>query len=177
MSYTLEEVERLFAGAGGRAYLGEAVSIATHMLQAGALAEADEAAQELVAAALLHDVGHLIAPTSRETDARHETTGADWLAALGFPESVTEPVRLHVAAKRYLCAIEPAYFDALSTVSRRTLLLQGGVMSDDEAHAFAAGAAAQAAVAVRRWDEAAKDPGAPTPAFAHFAPLLERLLR
>jgi len=177
MAYALEEIERLFVGAGGRAYQGEAVSIATHMLQAGALAEADGAAEQLVAAALLHDVGHLVAPTSTETDARHETTGADWLAKLGFPPSVTEPVRLHVDAKRYLCAIEPTYFDALSTVSRRTLMLQGGVMSDDEAQAFSARAAAQAAVAVRRWDEAAKDPAAPTPAFSHFRPLLQSLVR
>jgi gamma-butyrobetaine dioxygenase len=177
MAHAVAEIERLFSGAGSRAYLGEAVSIAIHMLQAGALAEAEGAPHELVAAALLHDVGHLLAPTSAETDARHEATGADWLAALGFPESVTQPVRLHVAAKRYLCATEPGYVDALSAASRRSLILQGGAMSDDEASAFAAGPAARAAVAVRRWDEAAKDPAAPTPAFGHFEPVLERLVR
>jgi gamma-butyrobetaine dioxygenase len=175
MAHSLEEIEHLFVGAGRRAYLGEAVSVATHMLQAGALAEADGATGELVAAALLHDVGHLLAPTSRDTDARHEATGADWLRALGFPESVTEPVRLHVAAKRYLCATEPGYFDALSAASRRSLILQGGAMSDDEARAFAARAEARAAVAVRRWDEAAKDPSAWTPAFSHFEQLLSAL--
>jgi gamma-butyrobetaine dioxygenase len=177
MASAVEEIERLFADAGSRAYLGEAVSVATHMLQAGALAEADGATQELVAAALLHDIGHLVAPTANETDARHEATGADWLAARGFPESVTEPVRLHVAAKRYLCATEPGYLDALSAASRRSLILQGGVMSDDEARAFAVRAQAPAAVAVRRWDEAAKDPSARTPAFSHFEPVLERLVR
>jgi gamma-butyrobetaine dioxygenase len=175
MAHAVEQIERLFADAGSRAYLGEAVSIAIHMLQAAALAEADGASPELVAAALLHDVGHLIAPTSAVHDARHEATGADWLAAVGFPESVSTPVRLHVAAKRYLCATEHGYFDALSAASRRSLILQGGVMSDDEARAFAAGAEARAAVAVRRWDEAAKDPAAPTPAFSHFEQLLSAL--
>jgi gamma-butyrobetaine dioxygenase len=172
MVYALEEIERLFADASGRVYLGDAVSIATHMLQAGALAEADGAPEELVAAALLHDVGHLIAPTSADADARHEATGADWLAALGLPESVTEPVRLHVVAKRYLCVVEPDYFEGLSTASRRSLALQGGVMSDAEARAFSARAQAAAAIAVRRWDDAAKDPAAPTPAFGHFEQLL-----
>jgi gamma-butyrobetaine dioxygenase len=177
MAQAVEKIERLFSASGGRTYLGEAVSIATHMLQAAALAEAYAAAEDLVAAALLHDVGHLVAPTSDDVDARHEVAGAEWLAALGFPESVTEPVRLHVAAKRYLCAIEPGYFDGLSAASRRSLVLQGGVLSDDEAHAFGAGMHAPAAVAVRRWDDAAKDPDAPTPAFSHFRPLLNHLLR
>jgi gamma-butyrobetaine dioxygenase len=179
MPQTLEQIERLFYSVGGRAYLGEAVSLANHMLRAGALAEADGAAQNVVAAALLHDVGHLVAPTSTDVDARHEVSGADWLAALGFPESVTEPVRLHVVAKRYLCMAEPEYFNALSAASRRTLVLQGGPMhaSSLEAEAFRRSKYAEAAVAVRRWDEAAKDPSPPRPAFSHFRPLLESLVR
>jgi gamma-butyrobetaine dioxygenase len=85
-------------------------------------------------------------------------------------------VRLHVAAKRYLCATEPGYFEALSPASVRTLGFQGGPMTPEEAAEFAAGPYAEDAVTVRRWDEAAKDPDAPVPAFEHFAPLLERVV-
>jgi gamma-butyrobetaine dioxygenase len=173
---TTDRLADLFTTRGATEYLREAVSIATHMLQAGALAEAAGAAPELVAAALLHDVGHLMAPTSDDMDAQHEEMGARWLAACGFSKAVTEPVRLHVAAKRYLCALEPMYFEGLSPASRHSLLLQGGVMTEDEAQAFALLEYADAAVAVRRWDEAAKDPARATPAFEHFRPLLEELL-
>jgi len=173
----IDVLAELFTSRGAAEYLGEAVSIATHMLQAGALAEDAGAAPELMAAALLHDVGHLIAPTSEQADVRHEETGARWLLEQGFSESVTEPVRLHVAAKRYLCAIEPGYFEALSVASRRSLVLQGGVMTTDELAAFAELEHARAAVAVRRWDEAAKEPATETPAFEHFRPVLERVLR
>lgn len=174
---SVETVRSLFASRGGANYLGEAVSIATHMLQAGALAGAAGAPQPLIAAALLHDVGHLLAPTSAEHDARHEDTGAHWLAELGFPPTVTEPVRLHVAAKRYLCAVEPIYLEALSPASIRSLELQGGPMSGAEADAFARLEHAAAAVEVRRWDDAAKDPTASPPAFGEFVPILEKLLR
>jgi len=170
----IEAVEVLFRGPGGRAYLGEAVSVATHMLQAGWLAERSGAADALVAAALLHDVGHLVAANDVDADAHHEATGADWLARW-FPSSVTEPVRLHVAAKRYLCAVEPGYFERLSPASVRTLALQGGPMTSDEVHEFQRCAHAEAALAVRRWDEAAKNPNAPTPAFDHFRQLLVRV--
>jgi gamma-butyrobetaine dioxygenase len=169
---SVEIVRVLFVERGSAEYLGEAVSQATHMLQAGALALRDSAPPPLVAAALLHDVGHLIAPTSEQADARHEETGAAWLAAVGFPAEVTEPVRLHVAAKRYLCAVEPAYLEGLSPASRTSLALQGGPMSAQEANTFAELEHASAAVAVRRWDDSAKDPAMPTPAFDDFAPLL-----
>jgi gamma-butyrobetaine dioxygenase len=182
----VEAIGELFAGPGARAYLGEPVTIGTHMLQAGALAEAamkragemggvggvggvDGAA--LVAAALLHDVGHL----RQETDSRHGEAGAAWLGQW-FGAAVTEPVRLHVAAKRYLCATEPGYFGLLSEESVRTLARQGGPMTPGEAAAFEALPHARDAVAVRRWDDAAKDPAVTPPAFAHFAPLLEALI-
>jgi gamma-butyrobetaine dioxygenase len=170
----IEALELLFQGPGGRAYLGEAVSLATHMLQAGWLAERSGAADAVVAAALLHDVGHLVAATDADADARHEVTGAEWLAQW-FPPGVTEPVRLHVAAKRYLCAMEPGYSGRLSPASVHTLALQGGPMSPDEVNEFQQLAHADAALAVRRWDEAAKNPNAPTPTFDHFRPLLGRL--
>ena len=104
----IEAIAKLFAGPGSRDYLGEAVTIGEHMRQAGALAEAAGAPAPLVAAALLHDVGHL----RHETDARHGTAGAQWLGQW-FGPAVTEPVRLHVAAKRYLCATAPGYFGLL----------------------------------------------------------------
>jgi gamma-butyrobetaine dioxygenase len=170
----LEELELLLRSQGGQAYFGEAVSVATHMLQAGALAEGSAAPDAVVAAALLHDVGHLLGPESLNVDAHHEERGAAYLARWFSPE-VCEPVRLHVAAKRYLCAVETEYFARLSAASRRSLRLQGGAMSRDEVSAFERMPYANGAVAVRRWDDEAKDPDAFTPALARFRPLLLRL--
>jgi gamma-butyrobetaine dioxygenase len=168
----IEAIAELFAGPGARDYLGEAVTIGVHMRQAGALAEADGAPAPLVAAALLHDVGHL----RSETDARHGTGGAQWLSQW-FGAAVTEPVRLHVPAKRYLCAVDAGYFVLLSAESVRTLSLQGGPMTAAEVTAFESLPHARDAVAVRRWDDQAKDPAVSPARFAHFAPLLEALAR
>jgi gamma-butyrobetaine dioxygenase len=167
----IEELSELFAGPGAGQYLGEPVTIGVHMRQAGALAEAAGAPEALVAAALLHDVGHLRA----ETDARHAAGGARWLTAW-LPAAVTEPVRLHVAAKRYLCATESDYAAKLSEESTRTLAVQGGPMDEAEVAAFRDDEYAMDAVAVRRWDDAAKEPGVVPPEFGHFVPLLIRLL-
>jgi gamma-butyrobetaine dioxygenase len=171
----------LFASEGAAEYLGEPVSQAMHMLQAAVLAEREEAGDALVAAALLHDVGHFQGTLTghdlmQGTDSRHSDTGAAWLARCFGPE-VTEPVRLHVAAKRYLCATEPAYAAGLSPASVYTLGVQGGPMQGGELAAFEAGPYAQAAIRVRRWDDAAKDPAAQVPAFDHFAPALRALVR
>ncbi|WUH92865.1 TauD/TfdA family dioxygenase [Streptomyces sp. NBC_00433] len=179
---TLDPLAELFAGSGAAEYLGEEVTMAEHMLQAGALAEAAGAAPHLVAAALLHDIGHFDgaevtgAELMAGNDNRHSHSGADLLARWFGPE-VTEPVRLHVAAKRYLCAVEPGYRERLSAASEYTLQVQGGPMTAQEAAAFARLPHARDAVAVRRWDEAAKEPGADGPDFAHFRPLLTSLLR
>ncbi|MGW4609503.1 2-trimethylaminoethylphosphonate dioxygenase [Streptomyces sp. NPDC004532] len=179
---TLEPLVEMFAGAGTAEYLGEPVTMAQHMLQAGARAEAAGAPPHLVAAALLHDLGHVDGEvvTGLElmagTDNRHSHTGADLLGRWFGPE-VTEPVRLHVAAKRYLCAVEPDYYDQLSEASKYTLKVQGGVMTPEQAAEFAALPGAADAVAVRRWDEEAKDPNADTPPFEHFLPLLAALAR
>jgi len=174
-------IAELFASEGAAGYLGEAVTQAAHMLQAAALAEQAGAAPALIAAALVHDVGHFTGTvTGRDlmagTDNRHSHQGADWLAQWFGPE-VTEPVRLHVDAKRYLCAIEPGYLDKLSPASVYTLGVQGGPMDTAEAAKFAASPFAADACQVRRWDDQAKIPGAPTPAFGHFRPVLEGLLR
>jgi phosphonate degradation associated HDIG domain protein len=176
----------LFASAEAADYLGEPVTQAAHMLQAASLAERADAEPSLIAAALLHDVGHLTLPAAGQqvtgqdlmsgTDNRHSDVGAKWLAKWFGPE-VTEPVRLHVAAKRYLCAVEPGYASTLSAASVYTLGLQGGPMSRSEATEFAAGRHAQAACQVRRWDDAAKDPAAQTPPFDHFRSVLAALVK
>jgi gamma-butyrobetaine dioxygenase len=182
----VHEIAELFASEGAADYLGEPVTVAVHLLQSGALAEAAAAPAALVAAALLHDVGHLrgadpaaAAASGRElmagTDNRHGARGAAWLASW-FPPAVTEPVRLHVPAKRYLCATEPLYFAKLSEASVYTLSVQGGPMSVAEAREFESLPHAADAIAVRRWDDEAKDPSAAVPGFAHFRPLLEALL-
>jgi len=168
----IEAIAELFAGPGARDYLGEPVTIGIHMRQAGALAEAAGAEQPLVAAALLHDIGHL----RQEPDSRHGDAGAQWLSQW-FGAAVTEPVRLHVAAKRYLCASEPGYYGRLSAESVRTLALQGGPMTADQVAAFEALPFARDAVAVRRWDDEAKDPAVTPPEFSHFEALLQALTR
>ncbi len=171
----------LFASEGAAEYLGEPVTQAGHMLQAAALAERAGAPPELVAAALLHDVGHFTGTrTGRDlmagTDNRHGDQGATWLAQWFGPE-VTEPVRLHVDAKRYLCAVEPGYLERLSPASVYTLGVQGGPMQPSEVAAFEANPYADAACQVRRFDDQAKDPQAPVPPFERFAPLLAALAR
>ena len=186
----VDAIAELFSSEGAADYLGEPVTVAEHLLQAGARAHAAGAPPALVAAALLHDVGHLrgadaeadeVELSGRQlmagTDNDHGNRGAQWLTAQGFPASVTEPVRLHVAAKRYLCATEPAYADGLSPASVYTLGVQGGPMQGAELAAFEADPHARAAIRVRRWDDAAKDPAMRVPAFDHFAPVLRALVR
>ena len=175
----IADLERLFADRGAKRYFSERLSTTDHMLQSAALAERDRAPPELVAAALLHDIGHLMHDqgedaAERGIDTRHEISGARYLAAV-FPSEVTEPIRLHVAAKRALCGMEPGYFDRLSPGSVRSLELQGGPMSADLAATFAEKPAGAAALALRRWDEGAKVPGAEVPGFDHYIPLLRRL--
>lgn len=162
----------IFQGRATRRYGLSAVNQLQHALQAAALAEAEAAPPATVLAALLHDVGHMIHdlgedPASRGVDDEHEQRGADWLAER-FSPAVSEPVRLHVAAKRYLCAVEPDYFATLSADSVRSLALQGGPMSADEIAAFRTNPMHAEAVRLRRCDEAAKDPHAATPDFDHF---------
>ena len=174
----LARIEALYRTLGQRAYSGEPVSQLEHALQSAALAQAAGAAEPLVAAALLHDLGHLVndqgdTPTERGIDDLHQFHGAHWLKPL-FGREVTEPIRLHVAAKRYLCAVRPGYQEALSADSRRSLALQGGAFSATEAAAFGQTAHAAAAVALRLWDDEAKVAGLKTPSFDDYLPLLAR---
>jgi predicted HD phosphohydrolase len=176
------EVLALFEQWGSQRY-DEDVSQLDHALQTAALARAAEADDALVAAALLHDVGHLlelreggVADGQTEVDLGHEGRGARWLAGV-FPAPVTGPIALHVAAKRYRCAVEPTYHDALSDGSRRSLVRQGGPMAPDEVERFAAHPAHDAAVALRGWDDGGKVEDLDVPGLASYRDLLERLAR
>ena len=180
-SAAVSDVVALFARHGDRHY-GEAVTQLSHACQAAAAAVADGADDAAVAAALLHDVGHLLridAGYDVEADGPdHETLGARWLAAR-FGSAVAMPVALHVQAKRYLCAVDASYAASLSEVSVTSLALQGGPMDTDAQRRFAAGRWADAAVALRRRDDAAKDAGVivgrDVPGVEDYAGTLERL--
>ena len=170
----------IFARRGAESYLGENVSMSEHMLQGAQLAESVGAADELVAAILLHDIGHYTNEFPEDAlekgiDNIHEEAGAAVLAPY-FPEVVVEWVRQHVRAKRYLCAVRPDYFKRLSPASVHTLNLQGGPMSADEVAEFEKNPHLKAIIQVRHWDEAGKVAGQETPPFAHYAPLLQRLV-
>ncbi len=163
---------------GADSYLGEEVTMSEHMLQSAQQAEAAGAGDELIAAALLHDIGHYTNEfpddaLEKGTDNRHEEAGAAVIASF-FPKRVTACVRWHVAAKRYLCATDPTYFDRLSAASVHTLNLQGGPMDEVEVEAFRRHPHLEAIVKVRLWDEAGKVPGKATPPFSHYAPILQR---
>jgi len=175
------ELAELLEGKGSHRYGLSDVNQLQHALQAAMLAEQAGCNAALVTAALLHDVGHMVHnlgenPADEGVDDRHEERGCAYLAALFGPE-VTEPVRLHVPAKRYLCATEPDYFAKLSADSVLSLKLQGGPMSSNEVAAFRASPHADAAVRLRRFDEGAKIADVPTPPVAHFLPHVRACLR
>lgn len=173
---TLPLIQDLFARHGVAYYGGEAISQTEHALQCAQLAEQAGESDAMIVAALLHDIGHLMLAESITTDMRHQDVAATALASL-FRENVTAPVRLHVAAKRYLGAIEPAYLDSLSPASVQSLSLQGGVFSPQQADAFIAQPHAMAAVRLRRYDDQAKVVGLDTPPLTHYLEMAERCLR
>ena len=167
-----EEIAELFRRRGASEYGGEAVTQQEHALQAAWMAEQTGAAPTLILAALLHDVGHLLhdlpddAPDDRVDDV-HEDLGDRWLKR-SFVPAVCDPVRLHVAAKRYLCAVDPAYQASLSPPSLQSLALQGGPFTPAEAREFEAEPYFQESVELRRWDDLAKIPDLATPELAHY---------
>lgn len=170
----------IFARRGAEAYLGEPVTISAHMYQSAQLAEEAGASEEMIVAALLHDIGHFtneFPDNAAELgiDSHHDRAGAAIVAPY-FPKIVTDCVRHHVSAKRYLCAIDQGYFDNLSEASVLSLKLQGGPMTEKAAAKFAEIADADAIVQIRKWDDEAKIPGKKTKDFAHYAPMLERLV-
>lgn len=176
-----EELDALFARLGHRQYSGEPVTQLEHALQTAQFAEQTGAAPALVTACLLHDIGHLTedaggTPTLEGMDDRHQFHGMRALKAL-FSEAVLQPVRLHVDAKRYLCAVDAGYWAALSPDSQRSLELQGGIYSREEANEFIGQPYAQDAVQLRRWDDLAKVAGRGTPPLAHYLKIARRCRR
>lgn len=176
----VERILSLFERFGNLPYDGgrrESVTALAHALQCAQLAEWAGADLPLVAAALLHDIGDFddggVVGNDR-SDNRHELRALPWLGTAFGPE-VLEPIRLHVAAKRYLVATEPAYRETLSPASLLSLELQGGPLAGDERQRFEDEAFAPQAVMLRRWDDAAKEPGKPTPSLAYYLALLQEL--
>ena len=181
MALTLPGIRSLFDRRGGRMYAGEPVTQLEHALQTAHSAELAGADAALVTAALLHDLGHLLndqgdTPTLRGVDDVHQYAALPFLRGL-FDDDVLSPIKLHVDAKRYLCATRSDYYDALSVDSKRSLVLQGGVFSKAQAEAFIAQPHARHAVDVRLWDDLAKLAGAPTPPLAHFVTVMEAAQR
>lgn len=176
---SVDEVLALFEAQGRHRY-DETVSQLDHALQTAALARADGATDELVAAALLHDVGHLLEmaasgdTTPAAVDLGHEARGAAWLGRLFGPD-VTGPIARHVAAKRFRCAVDPDYAEALSAGSTRSLALQGGPMTPDEVAAFQALPGSAGAVALRGWDDEGKVDGLHVEPLAAYRSLLDGL--
>jgi phosphonate degradation associated HDIG domain protein len=170
----------IFERRGGEEYLGEPVTMAQHMLQGATLAERANAPEVVIVAALLHDIGHFTSefgtyhPDDVE-DRHHEDAGAEVLAPY-FPTLVTDCVRYHVAAKRYLCATKPEYFNRLSAASVHTLGLQGGPMNAAEVTEFQRNPNLDQIIQVRYLDEAGKHADMETPPFAHFAPMVQRVV-
>src|SRR5688572_1331743 len=168
----LDTIHDLFARKGASLYGGEAVTQTEHALQAAMLAESSGAPPASIAAALLHDVGHLLHDLPDNvaelgSDDVHEQLGYAWLCDY-FPPEVSEPVRNHVDAKRYLCAVDGKYLGTLSPASVQSLALQGGPMAPEECKACEAGSFFEESIELRRWDDQAKIPNLRTPTLKHF---------
>ena len=178
---SVEDLVGLLNTQGEAAYFGEPVSVLEHSLQAAHAAELAKAGAALTAAALLHDVGHMLhgldeGIAARGLDGKHEEVAAEYLSRW-FGEEVTMPILLHVPAKRFLCWRDAGYFNLLSPSSVESLALQGGPMNDEEAIAFQRNPFAEAAVALRRWDDEAKIAGLVVPEAAHYLPVLSAVAR
>lgn len=173
-------IQDILGRRGDESYLGESVSMTEHMLQSAWIAEQAGETPGVVVAALLHDIGHYTGEfgedyLDRGVDNLHEIAGARILERW-FPPEVTEPVRWHVAAKRYLCVMEPAYLAALSDASRRSLELQGGPMSTEEADEFASNPWLDTILRVRRYDDFGKVAGRETPGLNHYLGLVREVI-
>jgi predicted HD phosphohydrolase len=168
----LEEITAIYEGRATGRYGLTSLNQLAHAVQSGHQARIQDFKSSLIVAALLHDMGHMVHrlgehPAASGIDDCHEKIGADWLARYFGPE-VTEPIRLHVAAKRYLCTVDPSYVSKLSQDSIESLALQGGSMSEDELTMFTKEEFWEDAVALRRIDDMAKDPNGHIPSFAEF---------
>lgn len=177
---SLDDVFATFLQHGHRHY-GESVTELQHALQCATFARQAGEPPVVVAAALLHDYGHLCHHLGEEIaehgiDARHEILGAQLLEGL-FDPAIVAAGRWHVAAKRYLCRIDSDYAAQLSPASLRSLELQGGPMNDDEARAFEQEPHSELAIRVRRYDDLGKVPDMSTPDLESFRELLTQFLR
>jgi len=175
MSLSIDQIIHLFESRGAAWYGGEAVTQLEHALQCAALAERDGASPGLIAACLLHDLGHLLAERGGDpaVDDVHQYAALPFLRGV-FPATVLQPIRLHVEAKRYLRTVEPDYWKGLSPASKASLELQGGVLAPNELERFIDHPFARNAVRLRRYDDAAKVPGQQTPGLPHFVAVLMR---
>jgi phosphonate degradation associated HDIG domain protein len=176
-----EAILTLLESRGGESYFGEPVTVLEHCLQSAHFASTEGRSAELVTAALLHDIGHLLHTETEDIaeqghDTHHEEL-ADRILSTHLPPAVTEPIRMHVAAKRYLCHIDSAYFDDLSPSSKLSLRLQGGPMSADEAADFLAQPFAKDAVQLRHYDDRAKIPDFETPQASAYLGFVKSLWR
>lgn len=176
----LVKIEKLFSQHGSDWYMGEPVTMAEHMLQSAFFAQQAGADDELIIAALLHDIGHYTSEYAEDClqngiDNEHEDSAADFLSG-HFPQRVLDAIRLHVASKRYLCAIKPEYHEVLSDASKESLAVQGGPMSTAEVAAFEAEPYYQDAVNVRYWDDAGKQESLTVPELEHYIPMMQKLL-
>ena len=176
-----KQIIGLFESKGSSMYGGEAVTQLEHALQAADLAKKNQASDSLIAASLLHDVGHLLhdlpeMASEDGIDDRYEEL-ADRFLRDYFIEAVTEPVKLHVQAKRYLCAVEPGYYDSLSQPSKTSLALQGGIMVDQEIGDFQKNPYHKDAVSLRKWDDLAKVPNLECPDLNEYIGSIEKSLK
>jgi phosphonate degradation associated HDIG domain protein len=180
MALSIEDITDLFASSGARWYGGESVTQLEHALQCAQLAEDAGESEETIAACLLHDLGHLLADRAHELadkkDDVHQYFVVPFLRGT-FGDAVIEPIRMHVDAKRYLCSVDPDYWDTLSAASKRSLELQGGRFNANDAANFIAQPYAEVAVRLRRYDDLAKVRGLATPPLDHYASLLQRVDR
>ena len=183
MSLSISEIVQLLSSRATTWYGQEAVSQLEHALQCASLAEKSNESSETVVAALLHDLGHIVSPdrpndmptdTLPSKDDLHQFLALPFLRSL-FPDAVLEPIKLHVDAKRYLCAVDPSYWADLSPASKHSLELQGGVFDEQQLRAFEDLPYYAEAVRLRRYDDLAKVPGHQTPDLAHFEQLMVRV--
>ena len=186
MMNNISQISELYISFGSEQYGGEAISQLQHALQCASLAENSGATPELICAALLHDLGHLLRlPDSKDkvehevipvVDDLHQYFAIPFLRS-NFSDAVIEPIKLHVDAKKYLCSVDPLYWSSLSDASKNSLALQGGAYSAEEAAAFILQPYAEDAVNLRRWDDLAKEPKARPPEWSHYLAMLEDVMQ
>ena len=175
----IDQIRDLFNQRGHLAY-GEGVTELQHALQAACLAEQDNAPDNQIVAALLHDIGHLLHGLPEDVaeqgmDGHHEQIGKKWLGKYFGPD-ISQPVGLHVTAKRYQCTVNPDYLAQLSPASAKSFILQGGKMDEDEINDFERNPFFKEALQLRTWDDKAKNPKATTPLLEHYLPLIKATL-